>query len=96
MYWGGFSVQMKPKYQCNLTFQTLTLALIRNLIHCADAFQSLQICAQDEQDYTCYTPLTLRETCNSNISGQKTEKPLERFLIISLEIQTKNRPIISD
>ena len=26
----------------------------------------------------------------------KTERPIERFLIIGLEIQTENRPIISD
>ena len=30
------------------------------------------------------------------ILGRKTEKPIERFLIIGMEIQTENRPIISD
>ena len=30
------------------------------------------------------------------IRGQKTKKPIERFFIIGLEIQTQNRLIISD
>ena len=45
-------------------FQNFTKALIKNLAHCADAFQSLQLCAQDEQDYSCYTPLTFKKTRN--------------------------------
>ena len=30
------------------------------------------------------------------IGGRKTEKPIERFFILGLEIQTKNKPRISD
>ena len=30
------------------------------------------------------------------IRGRKTKKPIERFFIIGLEIQTQNRLIISD
>ena len=30
------------------------------------------------------------------IGGRKTEKPIERFFILGLEIQTENRPRVSD
>ena len=39
---------------------------------------------------------TIRHLKALSIRGWKTEKPMERFLIIGLDVQTENRLIISD